>query len=83
MKRKNPEWEGYTMAELQMHKAINAVKLEVEKERFYSRLEGLKEGATGNIASYLIKNIGTLSKGLAIASATIGIGRRIYGIFKK
>lgn len=83
MKHSQDRWKGYTMHELEMHRAINAVKLEIEKERFYSRLGEIKEGATGNIASYLFKNIGTVSKGIAISSALISIGKKLYSIFRR
>lgn len=83
MKRKTDNWEGYTLQELQLHRAINAVRLEVEKEKFFARLDGLKDGAAGNITSFLMRNLGTVSKGFAITSAAIGIGRKIYSLIKK
>lgn len=83
MKDKENVWKGYSMQELQLHRAINAVRLEVEKEKFLSRLDGLKEGATGNIASFVVRNLGTFSRGLAITSAVVGIGRKVYSMFKK
>lgn len=83
MKNKTDSWEGYTMQELQMHRAINAIRLEVEKEKLLSKFEGFKEGAAGNVTSFLLRNLGTVSKGVALSSAIVGITRRLFSIFRR
>ena len=83
MKNKENEWAGYNMQEVQTHRAINAIRLEVAKEKFFGQIEGFKEGATGNVASFLMRNLGTVSKGVAISSALLTIGRKIYTLFRK
>lgn len=82
MKNKQEEWAGYTLQELEMHRAINLVRLEVAKEKLFGRLEGIKEGATGNVASFLLRNLGTVSKGVAVSSALLTIGKKIYKLIK-
>lgn len=83
MKNKEDHWEGYTMRELQMHRAINAVRLEVEKEKFVARFDGLRASASGTVTSFLLRNFGTLSRSVGMVTAAIGIARKIYSIFRR
>lgn len=82
MKNELEEWEGYTMHELQLHRAINAVRLEVEKERLLAKFDSIKAGATGSVLNYVVRNFGTLSRTVGIATTTIGIIRKIYSLAK-
>lgn len=83
MKNELEEWKGYTMRELQMHKAINLVRLEVEKERVMQHLEGMRSGAAGNISSYLFRNFGSISRTIGIIGSAFTIGRKVYGLFRR
>lgn len=83
MKNKTDEWKGYTMQELQLHRAINKVRLEVEKEKFLDRFESFRGGAVGGVSSFLLNNLGTFSKGLGIATTVFTILRKGYRLFKR
>lgn len=82
MKTKKEEWKGYTLAELKMHRAINAVRLEVEKERIMANLDAFKNGAAGSVTSFLFKNLGTVSRSIGMATTVFAILRKGYKLFK-
>lgn len=82
MKNEIKPWKGYTMRELQMHKAINLVRLEVEKEKVLQNFESLKIGATGHASSFLFKNFGSIMRTIGIVGSAFTIGRKVYGFLK-
>lgn len=82
MKNKSEEWKGYTMQELQLHRAINKIRLEVEKEKLAQRFDSFRSGAVGSVSSFLLNNLGTFSKSLGIATTAFTIFRKGYKLIK-
>lgn len=83
MKNKEQHWKGYTMQELQMHRAINSVRLEIEKEKLTARFDGLRATATGTITSFLLSHFGSLSRAIGLITTGIGIARKVYTLLRR
>lgn len=80
---KRNEWKGFTTDELRLHRAINSVKLEMEKERFSLSLNSAKKSNFGKMGSFFMDNFGTLSKGIGIATATFSIIKKLRSVIKR
>lgn len=81
MKNKTDDWKGYDMHELQMHRAINSIRLEIQKEKVFSHFENIKYKFSGNMTSFLFNNIGKVSKTIGIVGTLWSITRKILSWF--
>ncbi|MCH5246704.1 MAG: hypothetical protein J1E99_00975 [Muribaculaceae bacterium] len=79
---KNKDWKGYTMHELQMHRAVNAVRLEIEKEKLIQSMDRVRQTGAGAVGSFLASNFGTIAKGFGIASTAYGIFRKVRSLLR-
>lgn len=82
MKNKEKEWEGYTMHELKMHRAVNAVRLEIEKEKLSASMNRTFDSGLGHIGGFLAKNFSPLAKGVGLATTAYGVYRKVRSLIR-
>lgn len=79
MKKTEKNWGGYTQHELNMRRAVNAVRLEIAKENLLQKMQGSGESSAGKIGGFLINNPAILLRTLTTATTVYSIYRRLFG----
>lgn len=82
-----PRWDGYSLEDIRYRRAVNQVKMEMEKERLASVMSRFSSGRTAAVFNSGL--LGRIFSHLSIIDyALIGFqifqqGRKIFGIFRR
>lgn len=74
------EWKGYDLNQLQMRRAVNLVRIEVERQRLAEAYNGVMDSPGGRIASSIVSYLPSV---FSISSIAYSAVRTLRSIFRR
>lgn len=77
--KQTDKWAGFDGHQLHTRRAVNAVRLEIAKDKIFRKIEGAGESSAMKVGAFLFNNPALLLRTVTIGTTIISIMRTLFG----